>query len=101
MITLEREDAQAIYNYLQLKPKHDIEDILGFLKVALSADNECIKIPREYAQGSYETILTDYIDHFKKRGDIMKLSEEYLERDRKLSRLISSLAFKLNRSDND
>lgn len=60
-----------------------------------------IKLEREDALELYEYLIEEYTDHLEHRGDLMKLSEEYLERDRILSRLISSLAFKLNRSDND
>ncbi|MHA1280692.1 MAG: hypothetical protein ACTSQ8_26370 [Candidatus Helarchaeota archaeon] len=54
-------------------------------------------IEREEAQKIYEHLIQEYIDHLEKRGDIMKLSQEYLERDRELSQLVSSLAFKLNK----
>jgi len=56
-----------------------------------------IMIEREEAQKIYEHLIQEYIDHLEKRGDIMKLSQEYLERDRELSQLVSSLAFKLNK----
>ncbi len=56
-----------------------------------------IMIEREEAQKIYEHLIQEYIDHLEKRGDIMKLSQEYLEKDRELSRLVSSLAFKLNK----
>ncbi len=56
-----------------------------------------IMIEREEAQKIYEHLIQEYIDHLEKRGDIMKLSQEYLERDRELSQLVSLLAFKLNK----
>lgn len=56
-----------------------------------------IMIEREEAQKIYEHLIQEYIDHLEKRGNIMKLSQEYLERDRELSQLVSSLAFKLNK----
>ena len=56
-----------------------------------------ITIEREEAQKIYEHLIQEYIDHLEKRGDIMKLSQEYLERDRELSQLVSLLAFKLNK----
>jgi len=56
-----------------------------------------IKIEHEEAQELYEYLIEEYTDHLEKRGSVMQLSKEYLDRDRKLSRLISSLAFKLNK----
>ena len=56
-----------------------------------------IKIEHEEAQELYEYLIEEYTDHLEERGSVMQLSKEYLDRDRKLSRLISSLAFKLNK----
>lgn len=56
-----------------------------------------ITIEREDAVNIYEYLIQEYIDHLEKRGDLMKLSEEYLDRDRKLSQMVSALAFKLNK----
>jgi len=56
-----------------------------------------IELAHEEAQAIYEYLIEEYTNHLEKRGDIMQLSEEYLERDRQLSRLISSLCFKLKK----